>query len=71
MVLMRFWPTHSQWDIKIDGQAVPNVNEHKFLGVHIDNKLNWTKHISMLYNKLQANKHLLWLATNLLDSDSL
>ena len=71
MVLMQFWPTHSQWDIKTDGQAIPNVNEHTFLGVHIDNKLNWNKDISMLYNKLQANKHLLWLATNLLDSDSL
>ena len=46
-------------------------NEHKFLGVHIDNKMNWNKHISMPYNKLQANKHLLRLATNLLDSDSL
>ena len=71
MVLMQFWPIHSRWDIKIDGQAIPNVNEHKFLGVHINNKLNWNKHISMLYNKLQANKHLLWLATNLLDNDSL
>ena len=70
-VLMQFWPTHSQWHIKIYGQLIPNVIEHKFLGVHIDNKLNWNKHISMLYNKLQANKHLLRLAANLLDSNSL
>ena len=70
-VLMQFWPTQGGFEIQIDGQVVPCVNETKFLGVYIDNKLSWNTHTAMLYNKIQANKHLLWLATNFLDSDSL
>ena len=70
-VLMQFWPTQGGFEIQIDGQVIPCINETKFLGVYIDNKLSWNTHTAMLYNKIQANKHLLWMATNFLDSDSL
>ena len=70
-VLIRFWPSKSRFDIQIDGQSVPHVDVMKFLGVYVDNTLSWNMHMAMLYNKIQANKHLLQLASNLLDSNSL
>ena len=44
--------TRKQWQrhlsIKIDGHPFEEVHDTKFLGVYIDNKLNWKKHISYL-----------------------
>ena len=31
--------------LQIDGEAIAEVNKSKFLGVIIDNKLNWNDHI--------------------------
>ena len=37
-----------QLDIRIDGHPIDDVHERKFLGVFIDNKLNWKDHMSYL-----------------------
>ena len=40
--------------IVIDGKEIREVNETKFLGVIIDNKLSWEPHINTLNKKLKA-----------------
>ena len=35
-----------QLDIRIDGHPIDEVHKTKFIGVFIDNKLNWKDHIS-------------------------
>ena len=70
-VLMNFGPNYGKLEIRIDGLEIPCVSSTKFLGVHLDNKLTWDTHINLLYNWLQANKHLLKLASNMLDTHSL
>ena len=39
-------------DIKIDGYMIDRVTHTKFLGVFIDEKLNWKKHISYISGKI-------------------
>ena len=39
--------------------SLPIVKDTKFLGVHIDESLNWHKHFNELFNKLLMNKRLL------------
>ena len=39
-------------DIKMDGQSIDVVNEIKFLGVILDDKLSWSKHIQYISNKV-------------------
>ena len=52
--------------ISIDGEAIPFVNHTKFLGVWIDNKLNWKEHTERLLIKLKRNSHLLYQSKNFL-----
>ena len=42
-------------EIQMANNALENVSHVKFLGVFIDNKLNWKKHISQVSNKLARN----------------
>ena len=52
--------------ISIDGEAIPFVDHTKFLGVWIDNKLNWKEHTERLLIKLKQNSHLLYQSKNFL-----
>ena len=47
------------------------VESTKFLGVHLDQELNWKKQCSVVYNKLLVNKHLLTMVQNILNRDCL
>ena len=40
--------------ITIKGENVEIVDSYKYLGVTVDNKLNWSKHISNVYKKTQS-----------------
>ena len=33
------------WDLRIDGRPIRQVNDSKFLGVHIDKNVSWRVHI--------------------------
>ena len=61
-VLMKFWPENTKYDIAIEGNTIPQVRATKFLGITIDDELNWRSHINNLHSKLQANKRMLMLA---------
>ena len=39
-------------DVKINGNKIEMVNCTKFLGVYIDNKLSWAKHIAYIKSKI-------------------
>ena len=41
-----------QLNIRIDGHPIDEVHKTKFLGVFIDNKLNWKDHVSYLIGKI-------------------
>ena len=41
-----------QLDIRIDGHPIDEVHKSKFLGVFVDNKLNWKDHVSYLIGKI-------------------
>ena len=43
-----------QLDLRIDNQTVDETLTTKFLGVYIDNKLNWKAHISYVGGKLHG-----------------
>ena len=53
-------------NIKIDNQLPPNVDTTKFLGVWLDSKLSWNKHMSKLFIKLKRSLSMLKLSQNYL-----
>ena len=64
--LMKFWPGDTKYDIVLEGNTISQVRATKFLGITIDDELNWRSHINNLYSKIQANKRMLMLARNLI-----
>ena len=48
-------------NIKINGISIPQVENIKFLGLTIDNTLEWTQHFTLLFNKLLINQQILSL----------
>ena len=45
--------------VNIQGLDIEIVEEYKYLGVHINNKLDWTHNTDVLYKKGQSHLHLL------------
>ena len=54
-------------DIYINNSVVEEVNEHKVLGVIIDNNLSWSSHILSLSKKLSRKTHLFCKIKNFID----
>ena len=57
--------------LDLDDIPVPIATTTKFLGVYLDNQLNWKLHTTILFNKIQSNKYLLSISKNLLNEQSL
>ena len=57
--------------INIEGNASSEVSQTKFLGVDIDNKLTWKKHIHYIAGNLSRGIGLVAKARKLLNSDAL
>ena len=70
-VLMKFWPEDTKYNIVIEGNTIPQVRATKFLGITVDDELNWKSHINNLHSKLQANKRMLMLPWNLISKDNM
>ena len=70
-VMINFWPNSTTTRIKLNEQTIPLVSNTKFLGVFLDDTLNWKHHIANLHNKLTANKHLIRANKSLLTIDAL
>ena len=59
------------FNINIDGISIERVNENKFLGVIIDENINWKTHIKNTLNKLSRSISILSKAKHVLDRNSL
>ena len=75
-VCMMFWPKRfagcnrtafAGGNICVDGIAIPEVKETKFLGIWIDNRLSWNVHLSKLFVKLKRNLNLLRVSKHTLN----
>ena len=63
-VFMNFWQKGKIIQLELDKVKIPTVTTTKFLGVYLDNQLNWKYHTTSLYNKIQSNKYLLSTTRN-------
>ena len=57
--------------ISIDGHSIDETDHTKFLGVIIDSKLNWKKHISYITGKIARGIGVITKARKLLDKETL
>ena len=57
--------------ISIEGYPIDEVSYTKFLGVYIDNRLNWKKHISVISGKVSRAIGIVVRARKLLNTDAL
>ena len=57
--------------INIEGHIINEVDSTKFLGIYLDNKLNWKKHIAYVSGKVARGIGLIIKARKLLNSDAL
>ena len=66
---MLFSPNHKsyKYELLINSEPVKNVEYTKFLGVWIDNSLNWQNHLTKLYTKLKQGIGMLRQANKFLD----
>ena len=63
--------SQNHFAIKIDGNDINQVEHTKFLGVFIDNKLNWKKHISYISGKVSRGLGVVLKARRVLNANSL
>ena len=70
-MMMNFWPGKKKINIQIDDITISPVTHCKFLGVHINENLNWNYHMEYLHNRITTNLHLLQSSKNILNTDSL
>ncbi len=58
-------------DISMDGLTLETKGNIKYLGVHIDNQLNWSTHVDETYKKIAPKMHLLRRLSRILPFESL
>uniref|UniRef100_A0A3P9KPY0 Reverse transcriptase domain-containing protein n=1 Tax=Oryzias latipes TaxID=8090 RepID=A0A3P9KPY0_ORYLA len=63
--------TYRKLNINIDGQSLQQVDSIKFLGIHIDQFINFKKHIDELVKKLSKLVGLFYKIRHILPSDAL
>ena len=56
-------------DIRIEGTQIQRVTEAKFLGVIIDEKLNWSRHITFIKHKISKSIGIIKKTRRLFDTD--
>ena len=74
-VTIHYWPdtkpNAKQFKITVNSEDIKVVENVKFLGVYIDQELNWKNHCSVVHSKLLANKLLLTMVHNVLNQSCL
>ena len=71
-LMMQYWPGKGRRvKLIIENDEIPMVEHTRFLGVHIDNKLEWSVHTRLLVQKLKANQYLLSRSKNILPTNCL
>ena len=57
--------------LSIEGHSIDEVDNTKFLGIYLDNKMNWKKHITYISGKVARGIGLIIKARKMLTSDAL
>ena len=71
-ILIKHGNSHIEIDsLKFDGMVIPRHKTIKFLGIYIDEKLNWQEHFNSLMLKVKRNMHLLTSNKNFFNCDTL
>ena len=71
-VFMSFGPKNDKLaSINLSGEIINHSEHTKFLGLWIDDKLNWNKHCNTLINKLKRNQTLIRTTKNLFNQSTL
>ena len=71
MVFTRKRKITTDISLNIDGNLITEVSSTKFLGVYLDNKLTWKKHIDYITAKVSRGFGLISKAQKLLNADAL
>ena len=71
MLFSKHRSTHIDAKITIDGHKIDQVLKTKFLGVVIDNKLNWKEHVSLISGKISRSIGMIIKAKHSLNKDAL
>ena len=69
-----FWPSKDGEDesmLELGGIYIPRIKYTRFLGVYLDEHLNWTYHVNQVHNKIQNKKQMLNLMKHYLSKDTL
>ena len=61
---------NSKYNIQVENITVEQVKQTKFLGVYIDDKLNWSVHINYISNKISKNIGVITRARKMLDQNT-
>ena len=68
---MKFWTGKGEkaekLSLQLNENTIPLVKHTKFLGVIIDEDLNWSKHINNIISKISVNKNLIGRTRNILN----
>ena len=62
---------YDEVNVYVNGMPIERVHENKFLGVIIDENINWKSHIKYIQTKVSRNISVLSKAKHLLDCNSL
>jgi len=62
---------HVPLDISLKDNVLDEVNSTKFLGIHIDNHINWKTHIEQISHKLNVVCYMIRNITHTLNADTL
>ena len=71
LVLFNENNTKKSVPIKFQNIEIPQSSRVKFLGVWIDENMDWTFHCNVVLNKIKKNQHLLRMGQNYLTKHAL
>ena len=57
-------------NLQIDDKKINQVEEHKLLGVTIDEQLKWNSHINSVSKKVSKTLYLMHRLRNIIDTDT-
>lgn len=62
---------YPQMDLQFNGSEIDEVESIKFLGIHIDSKLNWKTHIELLSKRISSSSYALYKLSSVVNIETL